>query len=134
MTDPLSGITQYGYNALDQLISVTDPRSKVTSYTYNAFGDLAQQVSPDTGTTANTYDSGGNLATSTDARSKTGTYAYDAINRMTSLTYPDQTFSYTYDGGTNQKGRLTQVSDASARPVGRTTRMAECCRASRPWV
>lgn len=113
VTDPLSGVTQYGYNALDQLISVTDPRSKVTSYTYNALGDLTLQVSPDTGTTANTYDSGGNLSTSTDARSKTGTYAYDALNRVTSVTYPDQTISYTYDSGTNQKNRLTQVSDAS---------------------
>ena len=46
-------------------------------------------------------------------RSKTGTYAYDALNRVTSVTYPDQTISYTYDGGTNQKGRLTQVTDAS---------------------
>jgi RHS repeat-associated protein len=113
LTDPLSGATQYGYNALDQLISVTDPRSKVTSYTYNALGDLTQQVSPDTGTATNTYDSGGNLATSTDARSKTGTYAYDALNRITSVTYPDQTISYTYDSGTNQKGRLTRVTDAS---------------------
>ena len=113
VTDPLSGITQYGYNALDQLISVTDPRSKVTSYSYNTLGDLTQQVSPDTGTTTNTYDSGGNLATSTDARSKTATYAYDALNRVTSVTYPDQTIGYTYDSGTNQKGRLTQVTDAS---------------------
>jgi RHS repeat-associated protein len=113
VTDPLSGVTQYGYDALDQLISVTDPRSKVTSYTYNALGDLTQQVSPDTGSTANTYDSGGNLATTTDARSKTGTYVYDALNRVTSVTYPDQSISYTYDSGTNQKGRLTQVTDAS---------------------
>ncbi len=113
VTDPLSGVTQYGYNALDQLISVTDPRSKVTSYTYNALGDLTQQVSPDTGTTTSTYDSAGNLATTTDARSKTGTYTYDVLNRVTSVTYPDQTISYTYDSGTNQKGRLTQVTDAS---------------------
>lgn len=113
VTDPLSGITQYGYNALDQLTSVTDPRSKVTSYTYNALGDLMQQMSPDTGTTTNTYDSGGNLATSTDARSKTRTYGYDALDRVTSLAYPDQTISYTYDSGSNEKGRLTQVSDAS---------------------
>jgi RHS repeat-associated protein len=92
---------------------VTDPRSKVTSYTYNALGDLTQQVSPDSGTTTNIYDSGGNLATSTDARSKTATYGYDALNRVTSLVYPDQTIGYSYDGGTNQKGRLTQVTDAS---------------------
>jgi RHS repeat-associated protein len=113
VTDPLSGTIQFGYNALDQLISVTDPRSKVTSYTYNALGDLTQQVSPDTGTTTNTYDAMGNLLTSTDARSKTGAYSYDALNRVTSVTYPDQAISYTYDSGTNQKGRLTQVTDAS---------------------
>lgn len=113
VTDPLSGVTRYGYNALDQLISVTDPRNKVTSYTYSALGDLAQQVSPDTGTTTNTYDSAGNLLTSTDARDKTATYSYDAINRVTSVTYSDQTIGYTHDGGTNQNGRLTQVTDAS---------------------
>jgi RHS repeat-associated protein len=126
VTDPLLGVIQYGYNALDQLISVTDPRSKVTSYSYNALGDLTQQVSPDTGTTTNTYDSGGNLATRTDARSKTATYAYDALNRVTSLAYLDQAISYSYDSGSNQKGRLTQVSDASGAtswtydPHGRT--------------
>lgn len=113
ITDPLSGATQYGYNALDQLISVTDPRSKVTSYAYNALGDLTQQVSPDAGTTTNTYDSGGNLLTSTDARSKTATYSYDALNRVTGLSYTDQAITYTYDSGSNQKGRLTQVTDNS---------------------
>jgi RHS repeat-associated protein len=113
ITDPLLGLTKYSYNNLDQLISVIDPRNKETTYTYTAFGDPKQQVSPDTGTTTNTYDSGGNLATSTDARNKTGTYGYDALNRVTSLTYPDQTIGYTYDTGTNEKGRLKQVTDAS---------------------
>jgi RHS repeat-associated protein len=110
ITDPASGITAYGYNALDQLISVTDPRTLVTNYTYNALGDLKQQVSPDTGTTNNTYDTGGNLKTSTDARSKVGTYSYDALNRVTSLVFSDQTITYTYDTGTNQKGRLTDLA------------------------
>ncbi len=114
VTDPASGTTQFGYNALDQLISVTDPRSLVTNYSYNALGDLKQQVSPDTGTTNNTFDSGGNLKTSTDARSKTGTYSYDALNRVTSLAYTDQTITYTYDTGTNQKGRLTGLDSAGA--------------------
>lgn len=114
ITDPESGITQFGYNALDQLISVTDPLNLVTSYTYNALGDLKQQVSPDIGTTNNTYDSGGNLKTSTDARSKIGTYSYDALNRVTSLMYPDQTITSTYDTGTSQKGRLTTLDSSGA--------------------
>jgi len=113
VTDPGSGVTTYGYNALDQLISVTDPRSKVTSYTYNALGDLTQQASPDTATTLHTYDDAGNLKTTTDARNKTGTYSYDALNRITGIVYPDQTISYVYDSGTNQAGRLTQLTDGS---------------------
>jgi RHS repeat-associated protein len=117
VTDPLNGITQYGYNGLSQLIAVTDPRNLVTSYSYNALGDLQQQTSPDTGVTANTYDSGGNLATSTDARSATATYTYDALNRVASAVFSsgsttDQTLAYTYDAGTNGKGRLTGASDA----------------------
>ncbi len=49
----------------------------------------------------------------TDGRGKTGVYAYDALNRITSLTYPDQTLSFTYDSGGNGLGRLTGASDAS---------------------
>jgi len=113
ITDAMSGVTKYGYNALDQLTSVTDPRNKVTSYQYNALGDLQQQLSPDTGTTISTYDSAGNLETRTDARGKIGTYAYDALNRVTGVTYADQTIGYVYDAGANQKGRLTQVTDGS---------------------
>jgi RHS repeat-associated protein len=118
MTDPGSGITLFGYDANDNLTSVTDPRSKVTSYAYNGFGDLNTQTSPDTGLTANTYDSGGNLKTSTDARSAITTYVYDQLNRPTSAAYKigtttDQTITFTYDAGTNGKGRLTGASDAN---------------------
>lgn len=114
ITDPASGVTQFGYDANDNLTSVTDPRGKVTSYVYTGFGDLKQQTSPDTGVANNVYGSGGNLYTSTDARSKTGTRSYDALNRLTQLAYPDQTIGYSYDAGTNNKGRLMQVTDGSA--------------------
>jgi RHS repeat-associated protein len=117
ITDAASGITAFTYDANDSLKSVTDPRSLVTSYNYNGFGDLATQVSPDTGTTTNTYDSNGNLDTATDARGAVADYSYDALNRVASVSYTlsgvtDQTVSYTYDSGTNQKGRLTGASDA----------------------
>jgi len=113
VTDPSNGVTRYAYNALDQLISVTDPRNKATNYTYNALGDLVQQISPDTGATTNTYDSAGNLKTSTDARSKTATYSYDALNRVSQLSYPDQTIAYQYDTGANALGRLSALTDNS---------------------
>ena len=118
ITDPASGNTYFGYDANDNLMSVTDPRTLNTSYTYTGFRDLKTQVSPDTGTTTNTYDSGGNLKTSTDARNAISTYTYDTLNRVKTVAYKigsttDQTITYTYDAGTNGKGRLTGASDAN---------------------
>jgi RHS repeat-associated protein len=117
ITDPASGVTQFGYDANDNLTSVTDPRTLATTYTYTGFGDLKTQTSPDTGLTTNTYDSGGNLDTSTDSRGAITDYAYDASNRVTSASFTlggstDQAITYAYDAGTNQKGRLTSASDA----------------------
>jgi RHS repeat-associated protein len=113
ITDPNSGVTQLGYDANDNLATVKDPRSFTTSYTHNGFGDLTKLVSPDTGPTTSTYDSGGNLKTTTDARSALATYSYDALNRATQVAYSDETINFTYDAGTNGKGRLTGASDAN---------------------
>jgi len=118
ITDPANGSTYFSYDPADDLTSVKDPRNLTTNYGYNSFGDLTTQVSPDTGTTTNTYDSGGSLATSTDARGAISTYAYDALNRVTSIGYQsggvaDQTLVFSYDAGTNGKGRLTSASDAN---------------------
>jgi RHS repeat-associated protein len=118
ITNPATGITQFAYDDNDNLTAVTDPRNLVTSYQYTGFGDLKQQTSPDTGVTTNTYDSGGNLLTSTDARSAITTYTYDSLNRVATAAYKigattDQTIAFTYDAGTNGKGRMTGASDAN---------------------
>jgi hypothetical protein len=41
----------------------------------------------------------------TYARSALGTYAYVALNRLTQAAYADETINFTYDAGTNGKGR-----------------------------
>jgi RHS repeat-associated protein len=121
---PLSRNTSNTFDELNRLTQVTDPASGITKfqydagYQYNGFGQVAQLTSPDTGVTATTYDSGGNVATSTDARGAISTYAYDTLNRVTSAAFKlggttDQTITYTYDAGTNGKGRLTGASDAN---------------------
>jgi RHS repeat-associated protein len=119
VTDPNTGITQFGHDANDNLTSVTDPRTLVTSYTYTGFGDLKTQTSPDTGLTTNVYDSSGNLSTSTDSRGAITTYTYDNLNRVKTAAFKigattDQTYTYIYDGGTNQKGRLTGATDGTS--------------------
>jgi RHS repeat-associated protein len=119
ITDPASGHTYFAYDAENDLTSVQDSLGLTTSYTYNGFGDVTQQVSPDTGTSTNTYDSGGNVSVSTDARSDTANYSYDASNRVTGIVYKngsavtDQTLSFSYDTGTNGKGRLVSAADGN---------------------
>jgi RHS repeat-associated protein len=113
ITDPAGGITVFGYDANDNLASVKDPRNLTTTYTHDGFNEVTHRVSPDTGTSTKTYDASGNLQTTTDARGAVGTYTHDALNRVTKIAYTDQTIQFTYDAGTNGKGRLTGASDAN---------------------
>ncbi|MBD8695725.1 RHS repeat protein, partial [Stenotrophomonas sp. CFBP 13718] len=77
------------YDSLDNVTRVTDPKGLHTNYQYNGFGDLLVLSSPDTGSATMTRDAAGNMATRTDTRGVTATYGYDALNRVTSIAYPD---------------------------------------------
>ena len=88
------------YTAYDQIASFTDQRGLTTEYIYNGFGEKIAQVSPDTGTTHYTYDKASNLLAKKDARDEVVTYQYDAINRLTSVVYPnsqEENIRYVYD-------------------------------------
>jgi YD repeat-containing protein len=82
--------TALQYDALDRLTKVTDPKMLDTNNAYNGFGEQMQLASPDTGTTDDTYDSAGNLTQQTNANGKSGQYAYDGLNRITTVTYPQE--------------------------------------------
>lgn len=106
----------YGYDGLDQLLTVTDPRSLTTTYTMTGLAENTALASPDTGITGMTYDAAGNLKTRLDARGKTVTYSYDALNRLTLIDYPsgtDTAFVYDDPAVAYSKGRLTRMTDES---------------------
>jgi YD repeat-containing protein len=111
INDPASGVTKFEYDVRDNLTKVTDPKNLDTTYSYNAFGDLLTQVSPDTGTTTFTYNAAGQLLTRTDARGVTATYTWDVLSRVATITYPDETVTFTYDSCTNGKGQLCSLVD-----------------------
>ena len=116
--DTASGTTKYAYDGKNVLKQITDPRNLVTAYTLNGFGETTVQASPDTGSTTHTYDPAGNLLTRLDARGVTATYTFDALNRVTRVVHskggsPSETHTFTYDTGTNGKGRLTGLSDTA---------------------
>jgi YD repeat-containing protein len=112
--DPFNGSaapTKYEYNGRDQLTKVTDPGGLATTYTVNGHGETTGLNSPDTGVTTYTYDAASNLASKTDARAVLAAYAYDGMNRVTTITYPDETVTYAYDTCTNGLGRLCSITD-----------------------
>lgn len=121
--DGVAALTQYQYDALDQVIGVLDPAGLPTNYQYNGLGDLVLLQSQDTGATSFAYDGAGNLQTKIDSRGVAANYTYDALDRITSVSYPDSSrnVSYTYDaapeacfwGEKFAKGQLSRITDAS---------------------
>jgi len=102
------------YDGLDHLTKVTDPRSLATSYTVDGLGNVGTVASPDTGTATSIFDPAGDLTSRTDAKNKKATYGYDALNRLTSITYPTGTgTTFTYDQGQYAIGQLSQMTDES---------------------
>jgi RHS repeat-associated protein len=113
--DALSGVTEYGYDIAHNLIAVNAPNGTSTRYGYDDFGHLLAIGSPDTGITAYVYDAAGNLTSQTDANDVTVEYGYDALDRLITIAYQNSALdvTFTYDEGTNQKGRLTTMEDGS---------------------
>ena len=123
--------TRIAYDGLGRPVQVTDPRSLVTQTPRNGLGDTTAVASPDIGTATSTYDAAGNLKTRQDSRGVLATYGYDPLNRLASVVYSGQTYTWTYDQtGTGYAygiGRLTSTTHPSGRtqyaydPQGRLT-------------
>lgn len=110
--DPSNKTTAYAYDGQSRLIKVTDARNLSTLYTLDGLGNQLGLTSPDTGTTTMTVDLGGNVLTRLDAKGQLTSYSYDVLNRVTRIVYHDaKEVNYSYDSGTNAKGRLTQITD-----------------------
>ena len=133
-TDALSGETDFAYNTLDDTTKVTDARDNETSYILNAFGEVIEEASPDRGTTVYEYDLAGNMVLRSNSPGFAATYAYDKLNRVSAVTYPNDTaqnVTFGYDSCTGGAGRLCSVTDASGTTayeydlLGRVTESAE---------
>ena len=119
----INAVTQFEYDARDNLTKVVDPKNLDTRYSYSGLNDLIQLSSPDTGIVTYTYDQAGNRKTQKDAKDIVVTFAYDALNRLTQVAYPTASLNsnFTYDavnaicGATEAFaiGHLTQFTDPS---------------------
>ena len=117
--DSKQGVTQFKYDSRNRLTHVIDAENKTTEYRYDQFGNTTKLISPDTGVTDYQYDEAGNKLFEADSRGIIASYSYDALNRITSISYPnapEENITYIYDeveNGNAGLGRLTQINDIS---------------------
>jgi YD repeat-containing protein len=100
--------TDYGYDALNDLLSVTQwggasgsSGARTRAFSYDSLSRLLNACNPETipsGSSCSasgpwgasySYDGDGNVLTKTDARNITTTSTYDALNRLTQKSYSD---------------------------------------------
>jgi RHS repeat-associated protein len=113
--------TSYAYDPLKQLVEVVDAAGNMTSISYDNLGRRTVLDNPDTGRTETVYDLASNpvalITANLRAQGQQISYDYDALNRLTSITYPnfpENNVAYTYGppgAGENRAGRITLVQD-----------------------
>jgi RHS repeat-associated protein len=142
ITDTAGNTTTFTYNDRGQMKTITTPLSETTTYNYDPSGNgqLKTIDGPLFGQTRSyTYDGPGRVRTVTDESNYTLTYDYDDLNRVTQVTYPDNTFEhYTYTTlditeVLDRAGRVTHYQYDSNRrvtmrtdPLGRSVRNEWC--------
>ena len=92
--DPLNDPTTISYYPTGLIQSITDAQNHVTSYAYDARGNRTSVIDPINGSAHPT------------------TFTYDLMNRLTGITYPDNTTAiFGYDG----RGRRTSATDQNTK-------------------
>jgi RHS repeat-associated protein len=121
--------TEYGYDAVDQLLTVLDDHGNLTRATYDLAGRMRLLDSPDAGQVETVYDAASNITrkitSNLRATSQAITYDYD-FTRLVAIHYPNfpgNDVAYQYGSPAqlgqpgNVVGRIVQVTDASGSEV-----------------
>ena len=128
--DGANWLTDYRYDALDDLIQVTqyDPASQVTqtrAFAYDSLKRLVSATNPENGTVTFVYDEQGNPIVQTDARGVSSHASYDALSRPTRRWYNGSASttaavnnSPALPAGVGAGDEVSYVYDSQALPAG----------------
>jgi RHS repeat-associated protein len=153
-SDQAGNVTTFCYDSADRLSSLIDPAQKTTTYEYNArsqrtavvdaineryefvYDALNRVIEEKKGTATRSiiYDAAGNRSQRTAYNGAITNYTYDALNRLTTINYPDTTTAtYGYDSisrlttatnptgtvtiGYDNRGRTSSVTDVFGQVV-----------------
>jgi RHS repeat-associated protein len=108
VTDPRSGVTTFAHDSFGQLTALTDSRGNSSSYTYDTAGNPKTITNPVAGVVTYTYDGVGRVVSKTDPKGQITTRTYDGIDRTTSSVRSGVSTTYTYSCC-----RLTGITDPS---------------------
>lgn len=121
------GTTTYAYNRASELTTITYPNNTTASYTYYLDGRINTIDNLQNGATVSsynyTYDPNGNRITQIETNggaAETTGYVYDNLDRLLSVTYPDNTTTYTYDLAYNRTSETVVDSVSSSETKNRT--------------
>jgi RHS repeat-associated protein len=119
--DPAEKTTAYEYNARSQMTAVVDAINQRYEFVYDPLGRVTQNKKG-TATMSFVYDAAGNRSQRTDYNNEVTNYTSDALNRLTTISYPDATSAtYGYDvlsrltTATNPNGTVTVGYDNRSR-------------------
>ena len=113
-TDARGYITQYGHNALGQVVSKTDADGKVTEYVYDASGNLLRTIDANGKSIVTAYDGNYQKTSVTDANGNKTEYAYNGNMKNTTITLPDgHSIRHEYDNEDRMVKTLDQANNAT---------------------
>lgn len=112
VTDDMGGVTNYAYDAFDNLKSITDPALNVSTMTYDIRGRKIAANDPDMGSWLYSYNVFGELISQTDAKFQVTTVTYDLLGRMIQRVEPGLTSDWVYgtSSGNKNVGKLVSAT------------------------
>ena len=111
ITDPLTGVTSFKYDAVGNLTNVTDALNNSVGYAYDAMDRLIRRTDQLSKSETYAYDKDGNITNFVDRRGISVSFKYDILDRRTGVVYAaNDSVRYLYD----KVDRLTNVVDSVA--------------------
>src|SRR5262249_4280531 len=108
-----TGITTYGYDALDRVITTTTGAGQTLGYGYNTVGNLTTLTYPAGTVVTRTYDVLDRLSTVQDWLGHTTHLSYDAAATLTLQPYPNgTTATFGYDAADRLIGILDRTGSS----------------------
>jgi RHS repeat-associated protein len=113
-TNPEGGSTKLQYNRHDELETFTTPRGIATEYFYSLLGNPIAEASPDRGMLSREFDATGLLVRTQDAKRNIATYKFDLFGRISSVRYAnDQSVLFGYATSPSLAGLPEMVQDSA---------------------